>query len=422
MSKELELPNRSQLFVDDDAEATQYRAPSRWRRGVLIALWAGLLVATGAGILLVFREESAELLAARELMWKLCGESDLETRRRLAQTAESSLRSLQGHEKPSDEIRVLMAALLDERGEGELRQHLAKVSLSSCSPVSSAVAAAVLSDNHQFEVAERLLMSAKRFAPRSPTTLHAAVKFHYEQNQLEAALASCQEWTRSAPTSAEPFRWILRIQEERGLIHVAADACVEILRRTTADQAMLTQKRVRLLLQMGDAMEARRVLSEASANATDQSVDRGWKLLDAELTELEGDVARAAQLVDDVLLEAADDPTALVLKSRLLLALDADREQARRLLQRASELRPQDFNIHFLLSQVYARDQRRDLAQHHADLHARLKSNGRVIEKLEHLARRRPLNDAASRWLSEQHSKLGRDEQIPTLPSKRDQN
>ena len=379
---------------------------STWRRSRWTDwLTAWVVVLTGMGFVIAVmswmqsRVVSPELIAARQLIWKLSEETDAKRRADAAQSAEMRLIGVnQGKGPPNadqETSRVLMAAVRLEREEKRRSsQRFAWNDTSRCSPDDVALSALIFAQNREFESADRLLTAAMKTEPRTIAMLRAAARCNYEMGRGDEVLSVCQEWSRCDAVDPEPYRWILQVQEDRGLIHLTANACRHLLDRSINDRVAIQQKEINLLIRMGSSAEAREQFERANhdqpqANSVESSAAREWRLMEVRLLHLEGVLPRARELLEEVLFVEPQNAEALLLKGRILLSA-SEVAEAVAILEQVVALRPTDGDSHYLLGQAYARQQRREQAQTHLKLHRQLRKEAGRINSLERLAKRRP--------------------------------
>lgn len=412
-----EPSNEITAIVSAD-QTTAVRGRSRfviWSCLVLVA------VVIGALIFVTRTASSEELIAARKLVWQFCEESDPERRRELAERVTPLLTKIRERgDTESCGAAALQMALAFERGRtADATRLRSQVSLSSCASEDLATAAVIFAQAREFLLAEKFVDAAVKDSA-DVMTLRVAASAYYEMERGDDVFLVCQKWSQLDAANPEPFRRILQLQDDRGLIHLSADACRHLLKRSIDDRSDVQLKLVNLLIEMGSVAEARRQFAAAALDRSQDtrlasSATRDWLVTEARLSHAEGDIPQAQRLVQQVLAVDARHVDALLLQGQLLLSA-SEVAEASAVLELVVTERPLNGQAHYLLGQAYARGQQRDLADKQLALYQKLRHAAPRIRVLERRVARHPNDHESRRQLDVLYVELGLKAPTPRRP------
>ena len=394
----------------------QTRSADRSRRTIALVAGALVLVLIAWAVRDFSRTVPPRPLAvAEDLASRLVVETDSRRREEMVRQAEHLLRDMaQRNNGSAEEVQnayLLLAGVQSWRGRRQPASSLLSMTvLSKCSADDLARAAVLFFSSGDVATAEKLLSAAQRRTPHTVPIQRASAMIAYDLGHDEETLGWCRQWAELEPNSPEPWRLILQVYEDRGHAHLAVEACQELLRRNPAQPEVTTRKLIQHLIQVGNQAEARQHL-DAGLSEFDPARSRWeWRITTARVQHLEGNTSQALDELKPVLSEHPDQPDALHLQGRLLLAL-GDVRGAIDVLTNVSRRRPIDADVQYLLGQAYARDQQLELAEKHLQLHRQLRDTQVRINTLERQAGLHPNDREVRQTLANLYESLGLPEQ-----------
>jgi predicted Zn-dependent protease len=394
----------------------QTHSADRSRRAIALVAGAFVLVLTAWAVRDFSRTVPPRPLAvAEDLASRLIVETEPKRRDEMVRQAEHLLRDMaQRNNGSAEEVQnayLLLAGVQSWRGRRQPAASLLSMTvLSKCSADDLARSALLFFSSGDVATAEKLLSAAQRRAPQAVPVQRASAMIAYDLGHDEETLEWCRQWTEREPNNPEPWRLILQVYEDRGHAHLAVEACQELLRRNPAQPEATTRKLIQHLIQVGNQAEARQHL-DAGLREFDPARSRWeWRITTARVQHLEGNTSQALEELQAVLSQQPDQPDALHLQGRLLLAL-GDVRRAIDVLTNASRRRPIDADVQYLLGQAYARDQQLELAEKHLQLHRQLRDTQVRINTLERQAGLHPHDHEVRQTLANLYESLGLPEQ-----------
>jgi tetratricopeptide (TPR) repeat protein len=230
----------------------------------------------------------------------------------------------------------------------------------------------------------------------------------FELGRDDDVLSHCRELAEIVPTDPDPWRVSAMVHRNRGHWDHFVDSARKSLALSKADAGEFRQELVDGLVHLGETKDARKEFDRVAKNRPDL-VPRA-PLLEARLLLLEGRSDQVATILTDYLRKYPDDPEALLLHGKLLLAQESF-GLAINVLQRLITIDPANHDAHYQLGQSLARrGDDDDRAQYHLRLHREILDSKVQLYHLEQLAAREPKNILVRRELARNYARLGLDE------------
>ncbi|MCH5373258.1 MAG: tetratricopeptide repeat protein [Planctomycetes bacterium] len=259
--------------------------------------------------------------------------------------------------------------------------------------------------------ADWLLGAALRQSEGTPEhgrILRLAIGLRYDLGHEKEVLELCAQLAELEPGDPEPWRRMSMVYEDGGY----DEKMIESLQRVIQlDQEGSSKERLKLidaLITIGERVQARAEFNTLAAKAPE--VVAQHPLTEAKLLMLEGDTSTAAAMVDRILAADPEATEAMLFRSQLLLSQNRLQDAAE-LLNRLLELDAMNFQAHYVMGQVCARQGEREQAEHHLALHRQILDTRVKIHTLERRAGRNPHDEEARSELIRLYQALGMSEQ-----------
>ncbi|MCL4203721.1 MAG: tetratricopeptide repeat protein [Pirellulaceae bacterium] len=320
---------------------------------------------------------------------------------------ESLLREyLQRNGRHEDSARLLLCASLTLRGVYDpdrrisqaqaIEESLNSVLPTKCSLDDLSMAIDVFIHSGRLAQADWLLGAALQIGQGTPDyerLLRLAVDLRYDLGREKEVLEHCAELVEMHPDDPEPWRRMAMVYEDGGYderVIESLERVVELDARGANEDRL---KLVNTLITIGQRGPARRHFDLLAARSPELVARH--RLTEAKLLMLEGETARATEIVEQIL---ADDPKAtdaMLFSGQLMLSQNRALE-AMEIIQRLLELDPMNFQAHYVLGQICARQGQRERAEQHLAMHRKILDTRVQIHTLERRAGRNP-NDSEAR-------------------------
>ncbi len=359
-------------------------------------------------------ESGKQLMAIAEHVLEMSPTVDRNADQRLAREVELNLREfLQPGRKDADDHLLTDALLLRSAAVASQGRRLEacalfqEVKLPTCREFSLLPAALLFFEIGEWGIAEQLVEAAVSKPGSDPTpTLRIAAYIRYDLGHQEDVLKHCQEWLKLRPSSAEPWRLLAFVFEDRGQWESALKARQKQMTLTDHPKADDLQSVVELLIRVGEIKRGREEYERFEQLLPQESAHRTVTL--ARLLFSEGHVDEALQKLQTVSSTESEWPAAQFLIGRVQFS-QQQFSAATVALQEVIMREPNNAEAHYLLGQTLARRGEKVESQRYLNFHRQLLDAKVRINSLERLAGRDPRNVAVRHELSKMYHDLGLD-------------
>lgn len=256
--------------------------------------------------------------------------------------------------------------------------------------------------------ADRIISAASARPEQRRKMLETAIEIRYRLSRKEEALRHCQELVKLAPD--HPYVWerFAKIYRDLNRHEQEAQAYRKLIEIAPEHASEFRHRLLLKLIELGQVAESRTLYDKIQSEAPEVL---GKSLLTkAKLLHLEGDLAGARSILEEILPSTPDENERLLLLGRIQFVED-DLASAIETLDQLVQIDPGHAGAHHLLGQAYARNGRSELARQQLAIHKRVSDALEQIQQLQSVADRSPHNVALRRSIAELYRQIGADDQ-----------